>query len=104
MTNHSINRRTFLKTTGASLVASYGLAQDAATEANQPNIVYVFSDEHRYQSMSFTEMAAMKTPAMARMAKEGFTFHRCISNYPVCSPHRGILIQDLTRTMTERYP
>ncbi len=97
MTNHSINRRTFLKTTGASLVASYGLAQDAATEANQPNIVYVFSDEHRYQSMSFTEMAAMKTPAMARMAKEGFTFHRCISNYPVCSPHRGIL-------MTGRYP
>ena len=97
MTNQHINRRTFLKTTGASLVAGYGLAQNAATETNQPNIIFVFSDEHRYQSMSFTEMAAMKTPAMARMAKEGFTFHRCISNYPVCSPYRGIL-------MTGRYP
>ncbi|HOV60301.1 MAG TPA: sulfatase [Candidatus Hydrogenedentes bacterium] len=57
-----------------------------------PSIVYVFSDEHRWQSMSFTEMSAVHTPHMARMAREGFQFSRAISNYPVCTPHRGMLI------------
>lgn len=92
-----ISRRKFLTTTGVSLVAGYGLAGSAAAKVEQPNVVFVFSDEHRYQSMSFTEMAAMQTPAMARMANEGFTFHHCVSNYPVCSPYRAML-------MTGRYP
>ena len=62
-----------------------------------PSIVYVFSDEHRWQSMSFTEMPEVRTPNMARMAREGFQFTHCVSNYPVCTPHRGML-------MTGRWP
>lgn len=64
------------------------------------SIVYVFSDEHRWQSMSFTEMPAVQTPNMARMAREGFQFTRCISNYPVCTPHRGMLLTGRWPRMT----
>ncbi len=60
--------------------------------ADNPNILFVFSDEHRYQSMGHTEMPAMKTPTMDRMAKEGFSFSQCVSNYPVCSPYRAIVL------------
>jgi arylsulfatase A-like enzyme len=63
----------------------------------RPNVIYVFSDEHRWQSMSFTEMPQVKTPNMDRLAAQGFTFTHCISNYPVCTPHRAIL-------MTGRWP
>lgn len=39
----------------------------------------------------------MKTPTMDRMAAEGFSFSQCVSNYPVCSPYRAIV-------MTGRWP
>ena len=96
MNNASLSRRSFLAGAGAAFAAGYGLTRCDAAET-RPNIVYVFSDEHRYQSMSFTEMPGLQTPVMERMSREGFTFHRCISNYPVCSPYRAIL-------MTGRYP
>ncbi|MCF6285274.1 MAG: sulfatase-like hydrolase/transferase, partial [Candidatus Hydrogenedentes bacterium] len=63
-----------------------------ARAAASPNIVFVFADEHRYQSMGHTEMPAMQTPTMDRMAKEGFSFSQCVSNYPVCSPYRAIVL------------
>ena len=87
-------RRAFLAAGGAALLAAHSTHSQTASK---PNILYVFSDEHRYQSMSFTEMPELQTPAMARMAREGFSFTNCISNYPVCSPHRAIL-------MTGRWP
>ena len=44
-----------------------------AEERVHPNIVFVFADEHRYQSMGHTEMPRMKTPTMDRMAAQGFS-------------------------------
>jgi len=80
----------------AGLMALLAISM-AAQAARQPNIVFVFSDEHRYQAMGHTEMPDVKTPAMDRMAAEGFSFRQCVSNYPVCSPYRAIL-------MTGRWP
>ena len=33
-----------------------------------------------------------EAPNLARLASEGVTFRNCVSNYPVCSPYRGILL------------
>ncbi|MBX3178823.1 MAG: sulfatase [Candidatus Hydrogenedentes bacterium] len=76
----------------ALVIASVPLASLCADaqDRDRPNIVYVFSDEHRYQSMGHTEMPEVKTPVMDRMAAEGFSFTQCVSNYPVCSPYRAI--------------
>lgn len=68
-----------------------------AQAQEHPNIIFVFADEHRYQSMGHTEMPQMQTPVMDRMAAEGFSFTQCVSNYPVCSPYRAIV-------MTGRWP
>ncbi len=70
------------------------LARGAEAEhrkPKRPNVVYAFSDEHRWQSMSFTDMPQVRTPNMQRLANQGAAFTHCISNYPVCSPHRAIL-------------
>ncbi|MDQ1257198.1 MAG: hypothetical protein QG656_1800, partial [Candidatus Hydrogenedentes bacterium] len=92
-----LGRRAFLGTLAAG-AASFGLVRAEETTARRkPNVLYLFSDEHRYQSMSCTEMPELKTPNMARLAKDGVSFTHCISNYPVCSPHRAIL-------MTGRWP
>ncbi len=93
-------RREFLNSLvgGAAALTLGRLAHAApAGPARRPNVIYVFSDEHRWQSMSFTEMPQVRTPNMAKLAREGVSFTNCISNYPVCSPHRAML-------MTGRWP
>jgi arylsulfatase A-like enzyme len=77
------------------LVSVWGRCTVTPTNENaveKPNIVYLFSDEHRYQSMSFTETPAVKTPNMARIAQEGVSFINAISNNPLCAPHRSMLL------------
>ncbi|MBI2422307.1 MAG: sulfatase-like hydrolase/transferase [Candidatus Hydrogenedentes bacterium] len=89
-----MDRREFLSTTSAAvgLYLASATAQAAPARVERPNVIYLFSDEHRYQSMSFTELPQVHTPHLARMAREGFSFQQCISNYPVCSPYRGMLL------------
>jgi arylsulfatase A-like enzyme len=86
-------RRDFLKSAGAA-GAAVAIAPGAfsAKRARRPNIVYLFSDEHRYQSMSCTEMPALKTPNMERMMLQGTSFEYAISNNPLCVPHRCMLL------------
>ena len=80
-------------------VAASGIVSLAAAKAPQmerprrrPNMIYAFSDEHRRQATSLAGMAGLRTPQMERMAANGIEFTHCISNYPVCSPHRAILM------------
>ncbi len=72
-------------------------APERRLETQPPNLIFAFSDEHRWQSMSFTELPEVRTPHMAALAAQGAVFTHCISNYPVCSPMRAIL-------MTGRWP
>ena len=93
-----LSRREFLSTVAGSataLAASRAVA--AEPRGTPPNVIYAFSDEHRWQSMSFADMPQVHTPNMERLAGQGVSFTHCISNYPVCSPHRAIL-------MTGRWP
>jgi arylsulfatase A-like enzyme len=101
--NHSSpNRRDFIKAlgSGTAAVALSPLSANCEAETKQrrrPNVIYAFSDEHRWQSMSIGEMPTLHTPNMARLGEQGASFVNAISNYPVCSPHRAIL-------MTGRWP
>jgi arylsulfatase A-like enzyme len=86
-------RRNFLKSAGAAGTAlSLVPSKLFAGSVRRPNIIYLFSDEHRWQSMSFTDMPELKTPTMARMMREGTSFDFAISNNPVCVPHRCMLL------------
>ncbi len=85
-----MKRREFLATAGGAAAMAVS-SRTKAVGATRPNVVYVFSDEHRYQSMSISEMHELHTPNMASLSRQGTLFAQCISNYPVCSPYRGIL-------------
>lgn len=83
-----LNRRQFLAGVTATTLATRARAESMPP----PNIIFAFGDEHRYQSMGFTETPGLHTPTLDRMAREGVSFRNCISNYPVCSPFRGMLL------------
>jgi len=95
----SINRREFLKgSVGiAAGVASLAGAQQNGADMDRPNLVFVFPDEYRKQAMGFLGEDPVITPNLDRFAAESLVLTDAISNAPVCSPFRGML-------MTGKYP
>lgn len=56
------------------------------------NIVFVFSDQHRWCSTGFGGSRQVRTPYMDRMAEEGVVFDLAVSNIPVCTPWRAAFL------------
>ncbi|MCP4676569.1 MAG: sulfatase-like hydrolase/transferase [Deltaproteobacteria bacterium] len=65
--------------------------------SNRPNIVYLFSDQHRGDSLGVVGHPVVQTPHLDNLASQGVTFGRCYSNGPLCRPGR-------TSMMTGLYP
>ncbi len=63
----------------------------------QPNLVYVFADQWRYQDLGYTGNRIIKTPNIDQLASESVNFNKAVSTIPVCSPYRACL-------MTGMYP
>jgi arylsulfatase A-like enzyme len=64
---------------------------------DHPNLVIVFPDQMRGQAIGFIGQEPVKTPRLDRFAEEGVVLTQMVSNYPLCSPFRAML-------MTGKYP
>ena len=64
----------------------------AAREKQKPNLLFVFPDQMRAQTMGFLGLEKVKTPVIDQFAKESVYFSNAISNYPVCSPTRAMIM------------
>ncbi|MCF7686969.1 MAG: sulfatase [Cephaloticoccus sp.] len=62
---------------------------------SQPNIIWIFGDQHRGQALGFRGDPNVRTPHLDRLAREGVCFDRAISGSPLCCPFRGSLISGL---------
>jgi len=93
-----INRREFVKVGAAATVATSlkGMGETKASRT-RPNVLYVFGDQHRAQSLPGKPFSPVIAPNLERFQSENFSMDRCISNYPLCTPYRAIL-------MSGRYP
>jgi arylsulfatase A-like enzyme len=67
------------------------------------NVMIIFPDQFRQFSLGFWSEAdhakhihgapdPVSTPALNTLAKEGIVFSRAMSNFPLCSPFRGMLL------------
>ncbi len=63
---------------------------------SRPNILWLFSDQHRADVIGARGHPVVKTPNMDRLASEGFLFEDLFCQGPLCVPARASL-------MTERY-
>jgi arylsulfatase A-like enzyme len=85
-----LTRRDLIKTACAAEACS--AARGAAPEARRPNLVFIFSDQHSSDMLGCYGNRQVLTPNLDRLASEGVRFGHCISNTPVCSPYRAILM------------
>src|SRR5689334_15088708 len=82
-----LSRRQFVQT---GLAASVSGALPAAAP-RRPNILYVFSDMQRANSIGAYGDPNIRTPTLDAFAKQSTRFDACMSNTPVCCPHRSCL-------------
>lgn len=59
---------------------------------SRPNLVFLFSDQQSHDMLGCYGNRQIITPNIDRLATEGVQFNRCISNSPVCTPYRGLLL------------
>ncbi|MEO9477318.1 MAG: sulfatase [Cyclobacteriaceae bacterium] len=60
---------------------------------NQKNVVFILSDDHRYDFMGFTgKVPFLETPNMDRMAKEGAHIKNAFVSTSLCSPSRASIL------------
>lgn len=75
-------------------------------ERKKPNILIIFPDQLRRYSAGFWSEEPYRqhvigqpdpavTPVLDKLAKNGVVFTQAISNYPLCSPYRGMMLSGL---------
>lgn len=97
-------RRGFLKgvaVSAAGMACGPGKAsmgKSASSKAGPPpNLIFVFADQLRYQSLGCAGDRKARTPNIDRLASQGMNFRKAVSNMPVCSAYRASLL-------TGKYP
>ncbi len=58
----------------------------------RPNLLWIFVDQLRFQSLSCNGDPNVRTPNLDRLAAEGVNFTHAISTCPVCTPARGAVM------------
>jgi arylsulfatase A-like enzyme len=62
-------------------------------QEKKPNIVYILSDDHRYDFMGFTgAVPGLKTPNMDALAREGAHMSNAFVTTALCSPSRASIL------------
>jgi len=92
-----MDRRDFIKTLGgaaAAMASSGGL--DAATEAGErPNIIFILTDDQRWDMLGCAGNAILKTPHMDRLAADGVRFANAFVTTPICAAGRASVFTGL---------
>lgn len=101
--NRKPSRRQFLKTVGATAAAlpvmtAHGkdLSLRKSKNGKRYNVIYILSDDHRYDFMSFMgKPKFLQTPNMDRMAREGAHLQNAFVTTSLCSPSRASILTGL---------
>ncbi len=92
----NFNRRDFLKMIGACTAASVAGCGDAVKRTNRdstaqkrPNIIFLMSDDQRWDAMGCMGNPVIKTPNMDRLAAEGVLFENAFLTTSICMASRA---------------
>ena len=73
----------------------YSYLLSAAQSQDKPNIVFIFSDDHTWQTISAYGHPLSKvvpTPNIDRIGAEGIRFDRCLVTNSICAPSRAVIL------------
>jgi len=65
---------------------------ETGTQKERPNIVFILSDNFRWDCMGFMNHPFIETPALDRLAREGIVFSNAFNTTSLCSPSRASIL------------
>jgi arylsulfatase A-like enzyme len=91
------SRREFLKATAMSIAVT-GLSgcseelQDLESKSRKPNLLFIMTDQQRFDALSYAGNNILHTPNMDRIAREGAWFENTHTQCAVCVPARASML------------
>lgn len=61
-------------------------------EADRPNILFIFTDDHAAHAISAYGSRINRTPNIDRIARDGMLFRRCYVSNAICGPSRAVIL------------
>ncbi len=90
MSEGGMNRRNAIRTiTGGVAAGALFPVLGAKAADTRPNIVFILTDDHRYDAFGFMDKPWLKTPAMDSLAADGVQFVNSFVTTSLCSPSRA---------------
>lgn len=62
------------------------------TQENQPNIIFILTDDQRWDALGFAGNDLIHTPEMDRLASEGIFFENAFVTTPICAASRASIL------------
>ena len=76
-------------------LACLSLLSSALRAAERPNVVFILTDDMRWDCMSIAGHPYLKTPHIDRLAKEGLYFRNSFCTTSLCSPSRASILSGM---------
>jgi arylsulfatase A-like enzyme len=90
MKNSAIDRRQAIRALAAGAAAGAALPLFTGRAADpRPNVIFILTDDQRYDAFGFMDKPWLKTPNMDRIAAEGVHFNNSFVTTSLCSPSRA---------------
>ena len=89
---HLAHTRLLLALT-AVLVVAAGTAR--AAQARRPNVLFILTDDQRWDALGLAGHKHLKTPNMDRLGREGVWFRNAFCTTALCSPSRASILSGL---------
>lgn len=67
-----------------------------AENKNRPNLLFIMTDQQRFDALSYAGNKILNTPNMDRLAKEGVYFKNAYTQCAVCTPARASMLTGCT--------
>jgi len=89
-------RRQFLQATAGGALAAPAVLRGAARALrDKPNLLFLWTDEQRHDTLAVSGNPRYRMPALNRLASESIVFRRNYVTQPVCTPSRGSILTGL---------
>ncbi len=79
-----------------ALLTSFPTYSQQSRNTNRPNIVFIISDDHRWDALGAAGNKKIKTPVLDKLAREGVYFRQATIHVSQCAPSRATLLTGLS--------
>ena len=80
----------------AALLSALPAHGQRPREHTRPNIVFIISDDHRWDALGAAGNTKIKTPVLDKLAREGVYFRQATIHVSQCAPSRATLLTGLS--------